>query len=210
MDGEKSFEAAQSDDDRHRLLVDAITDYAIYMLDPDGRVASWNAGAQRIKGYAPGEIMGQHFSRFYTDEDRAAGAPARALRAVIEEGRFEKEGWRVRKDGSRFWAHVVIDPVRNDDGKLIGYAKITRDITERREVQRQLEVARQALMQWQKMEAIGQLTGGGAHHFKKLLEAVLGSLELMRKRLPHDPQLRALLQNAVQGAPRGSFLTKRM
>jgi len=123
---------------------------------------------------------------------------------------LEKEAWRVRKDGSRFWAHVIIDAIRDDDGKLIGYAKITRDITERREAQRQLEVAREALTQSQKMEAIGQLTGGVAHDFNNLLMAVLGSLELMRKRLPDDPKLRALLENAVQGAQRGSLLTKRM
>src|SRR5258705_8233680 len=156
------------------------------------------------------KIIENPFTIFYTDEDGNGGEPQKVLEVAERNGRLEKEGWRVRKDGSRFWAHVVIDAIRDDDGKLIGYAKITRDITERREVQRQLEVARQALMQWQKMEAIGQLTGGGAHHFKKLLEAVLGSLELMRKRLPDDPKLRALLENAVQGAQRGSLLTKRM
>src|SRR4051794_6338526 len=120
------------DDGRYRLLVDAITDYAIYMLDPGGYVSSWNAGAQRFKGYEPAEIIGQHFSRFYTEEDRAAGVPARALRTAAEEGRFEAEGWRVRKDGTPFWAHVLIDPIRTPAGELVGYAKITRDLTERR------------------------------------------------------------------------------
>ena len=139
-----------------------------------------------------------------------AGEPQKALETVEREGRFEKEGWRVRKDGSRFWAHVVIDAIRDDHGKLIGYAKITRDITERKEAQEQLEGAREALLQSQKMEAIGQLTGGIAHDFNNLLMAVLGSLELMRKRLPDDPKLMALLENAVQGAQRGSMLTKRM
>jgi PAS domain S-box-containing protein len=107
------LEASLSDDGRYRLLVDAVTDYAIYMLDPNGVVSSWNPGAQRFKGYEQAEILGQHFSRFYTDEDRASGLPERALKTAATEGRFEHEGWRVRKDGSRFWAHVIIDPIRD-------------------------------------------------------------------------------------------------
>jgi PAS domain S-box-containing protein len=193
-----------------RLLVQGVTDYAIYMLDPTGRVSSWNAGAERIKGYAPEEIIGEHLSRFYTDEDRVAGEPARALKIAAAEGRFEKEGWRQRKDGSRFWAHVIIDPIRSEDGELLGFAKITRDITERLETQRSLEQARQALFQSQKLDAIGQLTGGVAHDFNNLLMAVLGSLELLRKRLPPDPKAAALLDNAVLGAQRGAALTQRM
>ena len=203
-------EALKQSQEQFKLLVQGVSDYAIYMLDPEGVVANWNLGAHRIKGYTSEEIIGNHFSIFYTDEDREAGEPQKVLEIVERDGRLEKEGWRVRKDGSRFWAHVIIDAIRDDDGKLIGYAKITRDITERREVQRQLETAREALMQSQKMEAIGQLTGGVAHDFNNLLMAVLGSLELMRKRLPDDPKLRALLENAVQGAQRGSLLTKRM
>jgi len=193
-----------------RLLVQGVSDYAIYMLDPTGRVTNWNLGAQRIKGYLPEEIIGNHFSKFYTDQDRKAGEPQKALQTAEREGRFEKEGWRVRKDGSHFWAHVIIDAIRDDHGKLIGYAKITRDITERKNIEQQLETAREALLQSQKMEAIGQLTGGVAHDFNNLLMAVLGSLELMRKRLPDDPKLMALLNNAVQGAQRGTVLTKRM
>ena len=156
------------------------------------------------------EIVGQHFSRFYTDEDRNAGEPNRALTTAAAEGRFEKEALRLRKDGSRFWAHVVIDPIRDDDGKLIGYAKITRDITERRNTQRALEEAREALFQSQKIEAIGQLTGGVAHDFNNVLTAILSSLELIRKRLPNEPKLHALIDNATQGAERGAALTKRM
>ncbi len=203
-------EALKQTQEQFRLLVQGVSDYAIYMLDPEGVVANWNLGAHRIKGYLPEEIIGTHFSKFYTDEDREAGEPQKTLEAAEREGRSEKEGWRVRKDGSRFWANVVIDAIRDDEGKLIGYAKITRDITERKEAQRQLEAAREALLQSQKMEAIGQLTGGIAHDFNNLLMAVLGSLELMRKRLPNDPKLLALLENAVQGAQRGSLLTKRM
>ena len=197
-------------EEQFRLLVQGVTDYAIYMLDPEGRVTNWNLGAQRIKGYLPSEIIGQHFSRFYTDVDREGGEPRRAIETAAREGRFEKEGWRVRKDGSRFWAHVVIDPIRDDTGSILGYAKITRDITDRKEVQEKLERTREALLQSQKMEAIGQLTGGIAHDFNNLLTAVLGSLELMRKRLPDDPKIMTLLDNAVYGAQRGAVLTKRM
>jgi PAS domain S-box-containing protein len=203
-------DALKESQEQFRLLVHGVSDYAIYMLDLEGIVTNWNLGAHRIKGYSAEEIIGSHFSKFYTDEDRRAGEPQKTLEAVEREGRLEKEGWRVRKDGGRFWANVVIDAIRDDDGKLIGYAKITRDITERKEAQRQLEVAREALLQSQKMEAIGQLTGGIAHDFNNLLMAVLGSLDLMRKRLPDDPRLRVLLENAIQGAQRGSLLTKRM
>src|SRR3954465_14945044 len=202
--------ASLSDDGRYRLLVEAVTDYAIYMLDANGIVTSWNPGAQRFKGYTAAEIVGQHFSRFYTDEDRETALPKRALETAAREGKFEAEGWRVRKDGSRFWAWVVIDPIRGPDGEIVGYAKITRDLTERKEAQQKLEKTREALLQSQKMEAIGQLTGGIAHDFNNLLMAVLGSLELMRKRLPNDPKLLALLENAGRGAQRGATLTKRM
>ena len=203
-------EALRKSEEQFRLLVQGVTDYAIYMLTPDGQVSSWNAGAERIKGYRPEEIIGQHFSRFYTEEDRQAGAPRIALETAAREGRFEKEGWRIRKDGSRFVAHVIIDPIRAPDGTILGFAKITRDITERRETERALQEAREALFQSQKMDAIGQLTGGVAHDFNNLLMAVLGSLELLRKRLPADPKMTRLIDNAIQGAQRGTALTQRM
>ena len=113
----------------YEMLVQSVVDYAIFMLDPEGRVVSWNPGAQRIKGYSSREIIGEHFSRFYTDADCAADVPKEVLRIAAETGRFSAEGWRVRKDGSRFWAMVVIDPIRRD-GKLVGFAKITRDMTD--------------------------------------------------------------------------------
>jgi PAS domain S-box-containing protein len=200
-----------SEGEQFRRLVEGVTDYAIYMLDPGGRVVSWNTGAQRIKGYRPEEILGLSFSTFYTEADRVAGEPQRALAIATTEGRFEKEALRVRKDGTEFWAHVIIDAIRDPDGTLVGFAKITRDITERVNAQKELDRAREELFQSQKMEAIGQLTGGVAHDFNNLLMAVLGSLELLRKRLPtDDPKLLQLIENAELGANRGRALTQRM
>ncbi len=193
-----------------RLLVQGVTDYAIYMLDPEGRVNSWNSGAERIKQYRADEIIGAHFSQFYTEKERQKGEPHLVLETARREGRVEKEGWRVRKDGTRFWAHVVIDPIRDDTGAIIGFAKITRDITERRDMQRALDQARETLFQSQKMDAIGQLTGGIAHDFNNLLMAILGSLELVGKRLPEDPRIAPLIDNAIQAAQRGTALTQRM
>ncbi|MDB5685047.1 MAG: histidine kinase [Sphingomonas bacterium] len=169
-------EELRASEQRFRLLIQSVTDYAIYMLDPEGRVSSWNAGAERFKGYAADEIIGQHFSRFYSDEDKAAGIPRTALETATREGRFEAEGWRMRKDGSRFWASVIIDPIRTDGGDLIGFAKVTRDLTEKRAIEEQLR-------QSQKMEAVGQLTGGLAHDFNNLLTGISGSLEMMQVRM---------------------------
>jgi PAS domain S-box-containing protein len=197
-------------EEQFRRLVQGVTDYAIYMLDKNGYVTNWNAGAERIKGYRPEEIIGQHFSRFYTAEDQANGAPAIALETAAREGRFEKEALRVRKDGSRFIAHVVIDTILDDDGEVIGFAKITRDVTERVEAQRALDQAKEDLFQAQKMEAVGQLTGGIAHDFNNLLMAILGSLEILRKRVGDNEALLPLIDNAMRGAERGAALTKRM
>jgi PAS domain S-box-containing protein len=184
------------------LLVDSVTDYALFMLDPSGRIVSWNSGARRIKGYEAAEIIGKNFACFYSEQDRAAGVPAAGLRTAACEGRLETEGWRVRKDGTRFWANVIIDAIRSD-GQLVGFAKITRDITERRDAEARLRQA-------QKMEAVGQFTGGAAHDFNNLLMAILGSLEILRKRLPNEARLLALLDNAMLAAKRGSSLTQRM
>jgi len=199
---EAALRRLQESERSFQLLVESVTDYALYMLDPTGRVISWNSGAKRIKGYEAADIIGKNFECFYSEQDRAAGVPAAGLRTAAREGRLETEGWRLRKDGTRFWANVIIDPITSD-GHLVGYAKITRDITERR-------AAEARLRQAQKMEAVGQFTGGAAHDFNNLLMAILGSLEILRKRLPNDPRLLALLDNAVQGAKRGSSLTQRM
>ena len=195
---------------RFRILVQGVTDYAIYMLDPDGRVTNWNAGAQRIKGYAPNEIIGEHFSRFYTPEDFNAGVPKRALETARETGRYEAEGWRVRKDGTRFWASVVIDAIKDDEGKLIGFAKITRDMTEKREARLRLDESREQLFRSQKMEALGQLTGGLAHDFNNLLTAILGACELAMRNLDDREKLKRMLDGVRGSAQRGASLTKQL
>ncbi|MCF4996792.1 PAS domain S-box protein [Pseudomonas syringae] len=209
-DRKMAEETLKQSEQQFRLLVQSVTDYAIYMINPEGRVTNWNQGAQRIKGYQPQEIIGQHFSLFYTPEDRDLGVPQRALEMARREGRFEDKGWRVRKDGTRFFAHVVVDPIRGDTGTLLGFAKITRDITEVTQSQQALETTREALFQAQKMQAIGQLSGGIAHDFNNLLTVILGNLEIVRKRVNDNPKITRLLDNATQGALRGVSLTQRM
>jgi PAS domain S-box-containing protein len=199
---ESAVSRLQETERSFELLVDSVTDYALYMLDPGGRVVSWNSGATRIKGYEAAEIIGRNFACFYSEADQAAGVPQAGLRTAAREGRLETEGWRLRKDGTRFWANVIIDAIHSG-GELVGFAKITRDITERRATEARLR-------QSQKMEAVGQFTGGAAHDFNNLLMAILGSLEILRKRLPNDPRLLSLLDNAVLGAKRGASLTQRM
>ncbi|HEY4071389.1 MAG TPA: PAS domain S-box protein [Sphingomicrobium sp.] len=195
---------------RFRLLVQGVTDYSIFMLDPEGRVANWNAGAQRIKGYLPEEIVGEHFSRFYTPEDVEAGVPHRALEAAREAGRYEAEGWRVRKDGTQFWASVILDAIHDDDGELIGFAKITRDMTEKRETQLRLEESREQLFRSQKMEALGQLTGGLAHDFNNLLTAILGACELGLRNIGDPEKVKRMLEGVRGSAQRGASLTKQL
>jgi PAS domain S-box-containing protein len=209
-DRKMAEETLKQSEQQFRLLVQSVTDYAIYMLAPDGRLTNWNPGAQRIKGYRPEEVIGQHFSIFYTPEDREAGEPQRALETATREGRFENKAWRVRKDGTRFYAHVVVDPIWGETGTLLGFAKITRDITEATLAQQDLERTREALFQSQKMQAIGQLSGGIAHDFNNLLTVILGNLEIVRKRVANDPKVMRLIDNATQGALRGVSLTQRM
>jgi PAS domain S-box-containing protein len=192
---------------RFRLLVESVTDYAIFMLDPGGHVINWNPGAARAKGYSSNEIVGRHFSAFYTPEDLAAGIPQRALRAATETGKFEAEGWRVRKDGSRFWASVVINAIKGSEGEILGFAKVTRDLTERRAAD---ERARQA----QKMEGVGQLTGGVAHDFNNLLTIIIGNLETLQRNIRRPDldidRLERSVGNAMRGARRAESLTQRL
>jgi PAS domain S-box-containing protein len=203
-------EAVTESERRFRLLVQGVTDYSIFMLSPEGYVTNWNQGAARIKGYEAGEVIGTHFRRFYTPEDAAQGRPEASLRTAAGEGRFETEGWRVRKDGSRFWANVVIDAIRDEDGTLIGFAKITRDVTERKAAQEKLEEARAALLQSQKMESLGKLTGGVAHDFNNVLQVLRGNLELIEGRHGRDLWTRERLDKAIEAVGHGANLASQL
>ncbi len=201
--------ALYESEQRFQRLVQSVRDYAIYMLDPVGNITNWNSGAEAIKRYKAGEVVGRHFSIFYTPEDRAAGAPARALATAVEAGKFEGEVVRVRKDGERFWAHVLIDPIHDDDGKLLGFAKVTRDITEKRKAQEEIERTREALTQAQKMEAIGRLTGGVAHDFNKLLTVIRSSAEFLG-RAELDGRWRKYVDAIASASERAALLTSQL
>jgi PAS domain S-box-containing protein len=192
---------------RFRLLVQGVKDYAIYLLDPEGIVTNWNAGAEAIKGYTEAEIVGRHFSVFYTDEDRADGAPARALATALKYGKYEGEAQRVRKSGERFWANVLIDPIHDATGKLVGFAKVTRDITERRRAQFELERSRESLAQAQKLEAIGQLTGGVAHDFNNLLTVIRISADFLQRPGITEEKRARYVQAIADTAGRATVLT---
>ena len=210
------FEAHQElarSEGRYRRLVEAVVDYAIFQLDTTGHVATWNRGAERIKGYDLAEIVGQHFSLFYTEEDRVAGVPQLALETAARTGKYEAEGWRVRKDGSKFRALVVIDRIRDEQGNLVGFAKVTRDVTERYEAQQDLKTTQEKLSGAQKMEAVGQLSGGIAHDFNNLLMIVIGNLETAQGqavKTQASPVLGRAIANAMRGAQRAAALTSRL
>jgi PAS domain S-box-containing protein len=199
---------------RFRHLVQSVVDYAIFRLDKDGLVATWNRGAERITGYSTDEIIGRRFSVFYSEDDRAAGIPERTLTTASSAGRFEAEGWRMRKDGSRFWATAVVDPIRNDNEEIVAFAMVTRDITERVETQRILRETQEQLALSQRMEAVGQLSGGIAHDFNNLLMIIMGNLERVR----HETQglgesaanLQRSIASALRGAQRAAALTQRL
>jgi PAS domain S-box-containing protein len=181
-----------------RLMVESVTDYAIVMLDPEGCVLSWNTGAERIKGYIADDIVGQHFSRFYLDEDVSSGKAQRDLDAVIVNGRFEDEGWRVRKDGSRFWANVVLTAIRDQLGDLRGFAKLTRDLTERRQVEAALvdakSVAEKANL------AKSDYLSSMSHELRSPLNAILGFAQLMESDTPSpNPSQRASIDQILKG-----------
>jgi PAS domain S-box-containing protein len=210
---ENAQRALRLSEESLRLLIDGLTEHALLMLDPEGRVISWNTGATRIKGWREEEVIGRHFSIFYTEEERQAGVPARALDEAAQHGRYETAGWRVRKDGTRFWANVVIHPLRDEGGSiLLGYAKITRDLTEQQKAGEALEQTRAALAQAQKMETVGQLTGGFAHDFNNLLTPILGGAAMLERRAHDklDASSRRLLAGIADAARRAGELTQRL
>lgn len=207
----RSEETLRSREQQLRILLAGVTDYAIYMLDPQGRVTSWNTGAQRIKGYDAPEILGQHFSRFYTEEDRRADLPRTVLETAAREGRYEAEAWRVRKDGSRFWANVIIDAIRDPAGNLIGFAKVTRDITERHERDSELARMREILAQSQKMDALGQLTGGIAHDINNVLTVIRNAVDGLQRRVRAGERDVSRYADAIgRGADRATSLARRL
>lgn len=194
---------------RYEQLVQSVVDYAIYMLDPSGHVVSWNAGAQRIKGYRADEVVGRHFSLFFTPQDCADGRPECLLRQALEQGVAQDEGWRVRKDGTQFWALAALDVIRDEDGQIVGLAKVTRDITDRRESAMQLDAMRAQLFQAQKLEALGQLTGGLAHDFNNMLTIILSSARLAQT--TQDPvRAQRMLQHIIDAGQRGTELTQQL
>jgi PAS domain S-box-containing protein len=200
-----SQQRRQESEARFRLLVDAITDYAIFLMDPAGIVLTWNTGAQNLTGYMPDEAIGKSRDQYYIAAAREGRQPDDALRIAAEKGRYVNEEWRVRKDGSKFWASVVISALRDGDGELHGFVNITRDMTERR----QADELRDQLRQAQKMEALGQLTGGIAHDFNNLLAVIVGNLELLGDRVIDDDGKR-MIDQALRNAERGADLTRRL
>nr|WP_303639165.1 PAS domain-containing sensor histidine kinase [Stenotrophomonas sp. 704A1] len=192
-----------------RLLIDSVRDHALYLLDPDGIVCSWNPGAERIKGYRADEVIGTHFGRFYLPADRDAGEPQRLLQLAAQNGHHAAEGWRVRRDGSSFRASVVIEPVV-ENGQLLGFVKITRDITEHWQAQRLLRDAQRALRQTQQFETVGQLSRGLAHEFNNLLTTIGNALDLLSARMGDDARANALLATAQAASDRGALLTRQL
>jgi PAS domain S-box-containing protein len=208
-DKKAAADALYASEQQFRLLVQGVLDYAIYMLSPEGVVTNWNSGARRIKGYEATEIIGSHFSTFYTAEERAKALPDQALAEATASGRYEAEGRRVRKDGSVFWAHVIIDAIRSDHGELLGFAKITRDVTDRKNAEKSLEQARAELFQSQKMEAMGQLTGGIAHDFNNLLSIVSSAVQILSHQSMSAQQV-SVIETIQRAVDRGSTLTQQL
>ncbi len=194
---------------RHfQIFMEGVSDYAIFLLDTSGRVASWNSGAQNIIGYKADEVIGKHFGIFYRPDERRAGEPKRALASAIKNGKHEVEGWRIRKNGTPFFMTGALTAIRDDDGSLIGLANIIRDATERRDTQEKLVEAREQLATAQKMEAIGKLTGGIAHDFNNLLMIIGGNAQTFKRLL--DPKLPRAIEAIQTAAKRGESLTRQL
>jgi PAS domain S-box-containing protein len=194
---------------RHfQILIEGVVDYAVFALDKEGHVASWNTGAQKIMGYTAKEIIGTHFGIFYRPDERRAGAPNRALELASQRGKHDVEGWRIRKNGTPFFVTGSVSPNRDDAGNLLGFINILRDATERRDAEEKLVQAREQLAVSQKMEAIGKLTGGIAHDFNNLLMIIGGSAHIFARLL--DPKLPKAIEAIQNAAKRGESLTRQL
>jgi PAS domain S-box-containing protein len=204
-DTNKALDSAK----RHfQILIEGVVDYAIFVLDTAGRVASWNSAAQQIIGYTAEEIIGKHFGIFYRPDERRAGEPNRALELAVQKDKHEVEGWRIRKNGTLVFVTGSVSVIRDDSGTLIGFANIIRDATERRDAQEKLVEAREQLAMAQKMEAIGKLTGGIAHDFNNLLMIIGGNAQIFKRLL--DPKLPRAIEAIQTAAKRGESLTRQL
>ena len=183
----RTEDALRRSEERFRLLVETVQDYAIYMLDPNGIVTSWNVGAEHIKGYRTEEIVGQHFSRFFSAEDVECGEPEMELKVAVEQGRFANEAWRVRKDGSRFWASVVITALHDQQGRLVGFSKITRDLTERKQTEQALQKAMSELAHMARVTTMGELAASIAHEINQPLAAIVNNANASSRLLATEP-----------------------
>jgi PAS domain S-box-containing protein len=183
----RTEDALRHSEERFRLLVETVQDYAIYMLDPNGIVTSWNVGAEHIKGYRTEEIVGQHFSRFFSAENVECGEPEMELKVAVEQGRFANEVWRVRKDGSRFWASVVITALHDQQGRLLGFSKITRDLTERKQTEQALQKAMSELAHMARVTTMGELAASIAHEINQPLAAIVNNANASSRLLATEP-----------------------
>ncbi|MGB6284926.1 MAG: MASE1 domain-containing protein [Xanthobacteraceae bacterium] len=208
LDFEQTQTVLKSTKRRFQIFLESVSDYAIFVLDSSGHVASWNSTAQQIIGYATQEIVGKHFSIFYRPDERRAGVPNRALELALQKDRHEVEGWRIRKNGTPFFVTGVLTAIRDDNSNLLGFASVIRDATERRDTQEKLVEAREQLAMAQKMEAIGKLTGGIAHDFNNLLMIIGGSAQLFKRLL--DPKLPRAIEALQSAAKRGETLTRQL
>jgi PAS domain S-box-containing protein len=200
---DRALAKAEAAEERYRLLVEGVRDYAIFMVDTDGQVAGWNAGAEHILGYQTEEITGCHVSRFYTQDDVQRGKPAAELTLAAQHGRFTDDGWRVRKDGSRFWANTVTTRLCGNDGRIVGFSLITRDLTERKR-------AEEELLKASKLESLGILAAGIAHDFNNILTTIVSNLYLAKESLSPDDMRFKRLSEAERGIQRAQGLTQQL
>jgi PAS domain S-box-containing protein len=206
----EALQAVSVSEERFHQMISQVKDYALVMLDPDGLVVHWNDGAKRITGYAAEDILGRHFSCFYPVEDIQAVVPAKLLAKAIEQGSAEIERWHLKQDGSKFWAHVAITPVRDEAGQLIGFSELTRDLTAQQESEQDKALLEAQLRQAQKMEAVGRLAGGIAHDFNNLLTVISGFSEMLLASLkPKDP-MQPAVEEIIKAADRASKLTQQL